>query len=359
MGHSLFQTGVGGSKKVLEDLPGCRESRFCPRLSRMGHSLFQTGRAKKDTRGRYANVGVRGSNVRAAAYRTEHRMGVRDEKALPCYDHLCCALGGFRRGPRTGTRGRLTRLLRRPRPSTPRLGMYLGANLGYGWGDARYDAALNASALGFIPGLPGTAVAGTAISASEKIDGVIGGVQTGYNYQFGAWVWGLETDFQGSGQKGGSTFARTFATVIGPIPVSVTTDHKLEWFGTTRGRLGFLWSPNVLVYGTAGVAYGQVRDSATLNASALGGAVTAAANATFKDVKAGWTAGAGIEGALWGAAGAPSSNISTSTSARPSRRPRPPPPPTSPSWASPAWARSFRLTLTSHSGPPTTSSGSV
>jgi outer membrane immunogenic protein len=110
----------------------------------------------------------------------------------------------------------------------------------------------------------------------------------------------LETDFQGSGQKGGSTFARTFATAVGPVPVSATTDHKLEWFGTTRGRLGFLWSPNVLVYGTAGVAYGQVKDSATLNGSALGGAVTAAATATFKDVKAGWTAGAGIEGALWG-----------------------------------------------------------
>src|SRR5262245_2996345 len=204
------------------------------------------------------------------------------------------------RGPRTCTRGRLTRLLRRSRPSIAGPGMYWGANVGYGWGDARYDAALNASALGFIPGLAGTAVAGTAISSSEKIDGVIGGVQTGYNYQFGAWVWGLETDFQGSGQKGGSTFARTFATVIGPIPLSVTTDHTLEWFGTTRGRLGFLWSPNVLVYGTAGVAYGQVRDSATLNASALGGAVTAAANATFKDVKAGWTVGAGIESALWG-----------------------------------------------------------
>src|SRR5215813_7187954 len=116
-----------------------------------------------------------------------------------------------------------------PPPAYSWNGWYIGANVGYGWGDARYDAALNASALGFIPGLPGTAVAGTAISASEKIDGVIGGVQTGYNYQFGAWVWGLETDFQGSGQKGGSTFARTFNTpVIGPIPVSVTTDHKLQ-----------------------------------------------------------------------------------------------------------------------------------
>jgi outer membrane immunogenic protein len=227
-------------------------------------------------------------------------MGVRDEKALPCYDHLCCALGGFRRGrgharaaglhASSGTRARL-HLDRH----------VLGANVGYGWGDARYDAALNASALGFIPGLAGTAVAGTAISSSEKIDGVIGGVQTGYNYQFGAWVWGLETDFQFSGQTGGSTFARTFNNpIIGPIPVSVTTDHKLEWFGTTRARLGFLWSPNVLVYGTGGVAYGQVKDSVTFNGSALGGAVTAAANANFNDVKAGWTAGAGIEGALWG-----------------------------------------------------------
>src|SRR5262249_3715257 len=171
------------------------------------------------------------------------------------------------RWPRTCPGGRLTRLLRRSRPSIAGPGMYWGANVGYGWGDARYDSALNASALGFIPGLAGTAVAGTAISSSEKIDGVIGGVQTGYNYQFGAWVWGLETDFQGSGQKGGSTFARTFATVIGPIPVSVTTDHKLEWFGTTRGRLGFLWSPNVLVYGTAGGAARHGRASRPLHPS--------------------------------------------------------------------------------------------
>src|SRR5262249_5221614 len=157
---------------------------------------------------------------------------------------------------------------------------YSGANVGYGWGDARYDAALNASALGFfVPEIgAGQATAGTAISGSQKIDGVIGGVQTGYNYQFGAWVWGLETDFQGSGQNGSSTFARTFNNpIIGPIPVSATTDHKLQWFGTTRGRLGFLWSPNVLLYGTAGVAYGQVKDSETFNGSALGGAVTAPA----------------------------------------------------------------------------------
>jgi outer membrane immunogenic protein len=179
-----------------------------------------------------------------------------------------------------------------PPPAYSWNGWYIGANVGYSWGNAKYDAATS------ITNNLGVSQFGTAISESQNIDGVIGGAQTGYNYQFGAWVWGWETDFQGSGQKGGSTLTGTLATVVGPVPATVTTDHKLEWFGTARSRLGFLWSPNVLVYGTAGVAYGQVKDSAILNVGAA--PVTAAAIATFKDVKAGWTVGAGVEGALGG-----------------------------------------------------------
>ncbi len=152
-------------------------------------------------------------------------------------------------------------------------GPYWGANVGYSWGTAKYDASLTG--------------VGT-VSNSQDIDGAIGGVQTGYNYQVGAWVWGLETDIQASGEKGGST-------LTGTLPLtSVTTDHKLEWFGTSRGRLGILATPNLLLYGTAGAAYGQVKDSATITIAG------ASAVATFKDVKAGWTAGAGIEGAFGG-----------------------------------------------------------
>jgi opacity protein-like surface antigen len=54
----------------------------------------------------------------------------------------------------------------------------------------------------------------------------------------------------------------------------VTTDHKLSWFGTSRTRLGVLWTPNVLLYGTAGVAYGQVKDTATVNAVGVGSATS-------------------------------------------------------------------------------------
>ena len=96
---------------------------------------------------------------------------------------------------------------------------------------------------------------------------------------------GFETDIQASGQKGGEDVpART-----APPPTFLTTDDKLTWFGTSRTRLGVLWSPNVLLYGTAGVAYGQVKETATVTAAG------ASATANFKDTKAGWTAGAGVE----------------------------------------------------------------
>jgi len=153
-------------------------------------------------------------------------------------------------------------------------GLYLGVNIGYSWGEAKYDAVL-------------TGVG--AATRAEKMNGVIGGFQSGYNYQVGAWVFGFETDIQLSGQKGGATFP-------GVIPaITITTDERLDWFGTSRTRLGFLATPNILLYGTAGVAYGKVKDNATVTLAGVG-----SFTASFTDVKAGWTAGAGIEGAFGG-----------------------------------------------------------
>jgi opacity protein-like surface antigen len=53
----------------------------------------------------------------------------------------------------------------------------------------------------------------------------------------------LETDFD--------------VTSIEKTTNGVTT--KLPWFGTTRGRFGFLVNPALLLYGTGGVAYGLGR----------------------------------------------------------------------------------------------------
>ncbi|HET7256597.1 MAG TPA: porin family protein, partial [Xanthobacteraceae bacterium] len=71
-----------------------------------------------------------------------------------------------------------------PPPMYSWTGLYWGVNVGYSWGRDKNQWNL----VGF----------GT-VSESQKMDGVIGGFQSGYNYQFGQWVLGLETDIQASG----------------------------------------------------------------------------------------------------------------------------------------------------------------
>ena len=70
-------------------------------------------------------------------------------------------------------------------------GYYIGGNLGYSWGEGSGPVRL-----------------GDAFSADSKfsLDGVTGGGQFGYNWQVNNWVYGLEFDFQGSGQKGSASF---------------------------------------------------------------------------------------------------------------------------------------------------------
>jgi outer membrane immunogenic protein len=163
-----------------------------------------------------------------------------------------------------------------PLPVYTWTGIYWGANIGYSWGKATNTATLF----------------GGSISESQKLDGVIGGIQTGYNYQFGAWVWGLEIDVQASGQKGSTTYGLLLVP-----PATLLADHKLPWFGTSRVRLGILATPMFLLYGTGGVAFGEVKDDYTVS---VAGVPAATVVASIRDLRAGWTAGAGIEGALGG-----------------------------------------------------------
>jgi len=60
-------------------------------------------------------------------------------------------------------------------------------------------------------------------------DGFLGGVLLGRNWQSGLIVYGLEADISLSGM-----------------------DH-VDWIATIRGRVGYLISPNILLYGTAGL----------------------------------------------------------------------------------------------------------
>jgi len=95
-------------------------------------------------------------------------------------------------------------------------GVYAGLNLGYGWGKVTNTGANPA--------------------------GVLGGGQLGVNWQSGQFVYGVEGDLQASGADD------TFAGYKFTNP----------WFGTVRGRAGYAFN-NILLYGTLGLAFGDLR----------------------------------------------------------------------------------------------------
>jgi outer membrane immunogenic protein len=68
--------------------------------------------------------------------------------------------------------------------------------------------------------------------------------------------------------------------------------QDIDWFGTARLRVGFLPTCRLLLYGTGGLAYGDVNFSADTNY------VNSAFPASASETKVGWTAGAGAEFAL-------------------------------------------------------------
>ena len=117
-------------------------------------------------------------------------------------------------------------------------GWYVGGNIGYEWA--------------------------TVSGSSANPKGVAGGLQGGYNWQYGQFVFGGETDLQFSGAD--DTFA--------------PWKFSNPWFGSLRARAGYAMN-NILFYGTFGLAYGG------LKAENLG--------ANESHAMLGWAGGAGME----------------------------------------------------------------
>jgi outer membrane immunogenic protein len=129
----------------------------------------------------------------------------------------------------------------------------------------------------------------------------------GYNVQLGAYVIGGETDFAWKhAASSNSLYATTFALYSGGVSPPIRTESfsgtlKQTWDGSVRLRAGFLWTPDVLVYATGGLAYGDVSGSFGYAAQiAYGGGqfVATSGSQSWSDWRVGWTAGGGVETAL-------------------------------------------------------------
>jgi outer membrane immunogenic protein len=134
-------------------------------------------------------------------------------------------------------------------------GFYAGANLG---GDFVIDKARNGGAR-------------TNLDSGT----IFGGLQAGYNFQTGPWVFGVEGDVG----YGKASKTKTFG--VGSLKTTK------DWSGTARARAGYAFD-NFLLYGTGGLAV------ANFETKASNGVTTEKREST----RAGWTVGAGVEYAV-------------------------------------------------------------
>jgi outer membrane immunogenic protein len=184
-------------------------------------------------------------------------------------------------------------------------GFYFGGSAGAAFGNSKNttDAQCGTHGGGGIPdyfcGAPGQTPNATALSAagtgSKSSVGFTGGGQIGYNWQFGTWVTGIESDFGAFGIRAKRTATGTYpiggpGVTAGNI-FTFNADTKTDWLWTLRARFGVTFS-NALLYATGGLAASRV----TFNTSYSDDSGTPATGAaTSRAFKAGFVVGAGAE----------------------------------------------------------------
>jgi outer membrane immunogenic protein len=191
-------------------------------------------------------------------------------------------------------------------------GCYVGGNAGWIGGENRSSLApsgsyLTAPGAAAPPNAAGTGDFPEDIAAlrhtydTHSSGGLIGG-QIGCNRQNGRFVFGVEADWQWTSQRGTVDAAyASFANLGNPgFTDAAHTEHvssSLNSFGTFRGRAGFDFN-RVFLYGTAGLAVGDVRSDTNVSFGTF--PVTPVYNGAVhigsdSQIRVGWVAGAGAE----------------------------------------------------------------
>lgn len=160
-------------------------------------------------------------------------------------------------------------------------GLYFGANGGIGWNDSQVASDFDYQGQ-------------TAQSIVDQIDGeqsaLTGGAMLGYNFQYDHVVLGVEAELNYLG------FNDNDSTVRNLDAYSATKDVSLEasWYSTLRGRAGVA-TLGILLYGTGGLAYGNMEASASVNATDIATGESVKWDGSSDSTNWGWVAGAGVE----------------------------------------------------------------
>jgi outer membrane immunogenic protein len=199
-----------------------------------------------------------------------------------------------------------------PAPVAPPIqdwsGIYVGLEGGYGWGkqnfnnfdpffsskeqEARKECLFDEFTCG-----------PNATIGSVSQSGWLAGGFVGAQKQWGSWVLGIEADFDGADIKGSTTATATLLS--GEVNQQHTINSKIDELGTVRGKVGWAWSPNWMIYATGGMAFAHVKTDFSasqslegipffgidfVNEQLIGGISSSAGTTMF-----GWTVGAGLD----------------------------------------------------------------
>ncbi len=192
-------------------------------------------------------------------------------------------------------------------------GVYVGANIGLM--PRTFDFGASTETINQVSGVigPGGAVIvvpATTVSIPASSPGstaFVAGVLAGYNKRFDRWLGGVEASLDFGVGSTTSTFTSMLpATPLTPnIPVTFDRTASANVIWSLRGRAGYVWHDDYLVYGTAGIAGASVELTATDTWTDPGGAGTAGVNlgplgpyvttATESHHRVGFTFGGGVE----------------------------------------------------------------
>jgi outer membrane immunogenic protein len=196
-----------------------------------------------------------------------------------------------------------------PPPVSDWSGVYFGLEGGYGWGKQNtnaissgdpFTAALTQQFAGTLVFTPPLFFPDVALPSIKQRGWLLGGF-LGAQKQWGNWVLGIEGDIDGADIKGSGTSIASFSSsnqalftndhaglgfpCAGPcftLNQNLSISSKIDALASLRGKVGWSFSPNWLIYGTGGAGFAHVENAvvstgtATISPSILGQCVVGA-----------------------------------------------------------------------------------
>jgi len=177
-------------------------------------------------------------------------------------------------------------------------GFYIGGNIGWSWSKLSNSLSVTNGTPGYFAAvvIPGVNASGTG---GLDDDSFTGGLQLGYNFQSGQFVYGFEGDI--NWMRHDASYGGAFPYSNGAGVYNLTVSNSIDWLATIRGRIGVTvgGTGSTLLYLTGGLALTEIKFDQNFSEPPFTSPPgNSPQSASISDVKAGWTVGGGVEAML-------------------------------------------------------------